>query len=225
MGKAVYFKGILLRDALRWWYPVPAATGLTRAQGLFQQFGKIVPDSPAIFEDIVVKTEVEPVTALTGISRQATLHLALAQLRARLAAAADSLGSLAWIDDTDRVATVTGGPYSAGSPVAVSHGTPGGSWTPATNYYVLVRDPTTHAGFVAEIEGVGAGTVTLTLEEAITAGWEIHDVLMHYDEVGYDRMNPGEPQQTAEDVWRSLCEFYFVAAEDLVYASVYEVSA
>ena len=224
MSKVVLWNGVLLWQSLRWWDPQDNRTGAMARQGVFQTRVKNVPDSPNFDGVITVRTCIDKVTPLPGISAQGTFRIGMDQVAARLRGGGSSLGDLAWVDDVSRLASVVGGPYPSPGPSVVTVSPPGGGWSPTAGHYVVLRNPTTQEGLVAVIEAVGASTITVTHDgHTITSDWEVSDVLMHWPDAGYLRHIAGEPQNSGADTFRSNVSWVFACSSDLVYPPGYEV--
>jgi len=222
VAKAVYFKGVRLWENLRYWTGAAQRTGEMTFQGVKQTNVSLNPESPNFNREITVHTTIAPVTAVDDLSVQATVHAALLQEEKRLLAVADSLGDLAWVEDTDQKASVSGA-ETAGAGVQVEHGATGGSWTTEAGHYVLVRQPSTGLGFVSIINSRAAGYVNIDLDVDIDATWDIVNIAMHFPDVAYQRMDPGAPNQVGDDKWRADVVYLFQSATDPVFASDYNI--
>lgn len=222
MAKAVYFHGVRLWENLRYWTVSASRQGEMAFLGVKQSLSSLNPESPNFIRDINVFCEVAPVSATDDLSVQATIHAALMQKETQLIGVADELGDLSWVEDITQKGNVSGS-ETAGSAVVVEHGALGGSWTSEAGHYVLVRNPSTGAGFVSVIQARAAGSVTIDLDVDITSAWDLVNVAFHLPSVAYLRMDPGAPNQAADDKWRSSVGYVFQGAADPVFATDYNI--
>ena len=222
VAKACFFGGIRLWDCLRYWVQAPARTGTARAQGVFQRRGLLVPDSPNVFRDLRVRCTIDPVVPVGDLSAQGTLYVGLAQMDAALVQASSEPAELTWVEDDARLASVTGGPYAPSASVVVPHTAPGGGWSPVAGHYLLFRNPTSRDGFVAFCEAEDGSSVTVTIPVQIDSSWELIDAPFYWPSTIYERMNPGEPENTGGDFFRANVEYSFSSSDDLIYPPDYE---
>lgn len=209
--RAVYFKGIHLWQHFQYWTPIGARGDDTQHLGVGRLRELNNPRSPNFGSDIEVHTHVDKTDAHGDLSLATTLELLWLQLAEELQDNAASLGDLAWVDDPDRKADVTVGPYAPGSNVPITHGALGGSWAPAVGRYVLLRKPTTGEGFTTTLTAVGAGTVTLAaVPVQIDSAWDMLDAQIVLPDVVYHSMDPGSALDAGDrEDWRPDVAFQF----------------
>lgn len=193
--RAAYFKGCHLWEHWDDWGPQAQRTGDSRHMGVAQVWGYTEPGSPNFQREIPVKTYIEPMTGTADLDPETSLDTLLVQIEDELVSLSKTKGALAYAMDSDQKADVTGGPYAAAG--VITHGAVGGSWTPAIGHLVLVRKPTTGAGFCCSISAVSAG-VSMTLAaltnqtwESIDSTWDIVYVQQVFTLTSFEHMNRG----------------------------------
>lgn len=224
MTRAVYYKGVRLWQHLQWIDPNASRTGASRKMGVTRTNGKLEPSSPNWIRDLSVYCQIDPVTALSGLTDPATLYASMLHEEARLIAVSKTVGSLAYVESLEQKADVSAS-FAAGSQV-VTHGALGGSWTPAASKYVLFRKPSSGLGFVALATAVNPGvSITATLTEAIDNTWDVVNVQLHWGNVEFERMVKGRPnKEEGLDNWRADVEYVFSGEADATLASAYTPS-
>ncbi len=98
-------------------------------------------------------------------------------------------------------------------------GAAGGGWVPAGGRYVLFRKPSTGAGFVTAIIGVGSGTLTADLAEDIDATWDVVDVRIAIPDVQYQSLDPGRPDDGGHERWRPRVVYRFTGGGEPLIAA------
>jgi hypothetical protein len=224
--KVAYFNGVRLWQVFKHWKPSIARGAQTRKMGVSRVLGKQNPHSPNFIYEIEVHTTVEPVTAISGLGRQETFNLQMLKVEKTLIDASANLGYLAWVPDSE--ATIT--PTSVSNPGAYP-GTAtvnyGGSpaFTPAVGQYVLLRNPSTGAGFVTLIAsggGAGPGAFTCVIPEAISTSWRVLLTAAHFTDVVFDALQGWESVTQAEDRHAFDVAYIFSSAAHPLWASAYD---
>lgn len=172
--RAAYHHGVLLWEALQEITGWAERGGSMEHEGVRQLRKKANPQSPNFGRPVVVRTVVEErsETVAPGYETETALDNTLYAVEARLMAVADEKGPLVLCENDARVASVSGS-VSPAAGATVSHGTPGGGWTPAAGDLVLFRRPDTNEGFTSTIQSVGSGTVVCTVTVALTTAWRM----------------------------------------------------
>ena len=73
------------------------------------------------------------------------------------------------------------------------------------------------------INSRAAGYVNIDLDVDIDATWDIVNVAFHFPDVAYIRMDAGEPNQAADDKWRSNVVYLFQGGTDPLFATDYNI--
>ncbi len=224
MKRVAYFKGVQLWEHFQE-LEGPAERGeLGQNLGIHQTWAVQFGDSPNFSRpELRVSCVVGPVEPYDDLPERATLDLVIAQVEAALVAGGATAGDLAIAYDAYRRAQVdNAGPYAAGTAVAVGHDGEQGGWIPAVGKYVLVRNPSTGAGWVSEIKGVASGQLNLDLEAQIDEDWEIVSVQIWYADVWYVRQAVGE-RDPEQDAFRRGVDYSFAGASNPITAAAHAV--
>lgn len=223
--RGFYFKGCRLWERGEEWHSVPSRSDGSGALGARRKYATKSGHAPNWQREVVVTTIVEEVTAQADLDQHDTLDVIARRIEERLIALSQTPGDLARVADVSQRANVTGGPYSAGSGVVVSHDTPAGSWTPTAGRLVLFRNPSTRAGFVATISSTGSGTITCDLDEDVSTAWDVLPVVAVYPDVHFENVDPGRAElDRATDRWRPGLEFTFSSRSDSENATAHDVA-
>jgi len=199
-NKVVYFNGVRLWENLKHWKPTLVRTGSSRKGGASRRLGKLNPRSPNFFYEVMVHTDVKPVLAYSDLGRQETFNLQMLQVQQDLVEQSNALGYLAWCQDDAEVLTIGAPITMPGSfPGAGAWGYSGGGYTPAAGQYALLRDPTSGDGFVTLLTGAGAGTATGSVQQTVSAGWEMIRVRFFFPNAVFVGMGGWETVTQAED--------------------------
>lgn len=216
----------------------PATGAEVRKAGLSRTRGLINPRSPNFTSTVVVATTILPIggdvpnakPALSGYNRQTTRMIYLLKTLKQLRDQSANYGDVAWVEDEDEVATITGGPYTGVAPVALS--APG--FTPASGGLVLWRNPANGDGFVTSTIGWSGGALTThlqsyTLERSrttglpimadrtITSSWLCYRVGYYWERSSPILMDDPPAPSRAEDKYSINVTWQFVTEADAQY--------
>lgn len=208
---AFFYGGIRLADNAKGWRPSPSRGDQGQQQGVTRRYAYLLPDSPNWTHDLDVETDVAPVSARSGLDKRTTLAIDQSTIQADLMALSQSgLWDVSWCADDTRKGNVTGA-FAAGVR-DVSHDALGGSWVTTAGDYLLLRNPTTGAGYCLQIQSRTAGTVRLSLPVAITTDWDIVDIQAFYPFMMFVRMDPGTypSGDPVADTFRPEAHYLFV---------------
>lgn len=220
-NKVVYFKGVRLWENLKHWKPTPVRTGNTRKGGTSRRLGVLNPRSPNFFYEIMVHTDVKPVTVVSDLGYQETFNLQMLQEQAALIAVSQSLGDLSWCQDDTEYVTVSAVTMPGSYPGAGVWSYTGSGFTPAAGQYVLMRNPTTGAGFVTLLTSGGAGSAGGSVSEAVAVGWEMVKIRFYFPNTAFVTMGGWETALQAEDRHAFDVVYSFESTSHAVYASGY----
>jgi hypothetical protein len=150
----------------------------------------------------------------------------------RLVEQSISYGDISWVVDEDQVLDVSGA-ETGGANVVVEVDDYSG-FTPVVGQYVLLRNPVTGDGFVAEVEAVGAGApynITVDLQQTdvnrntedvnITSAWKVYLTAYHFPMAVFMRSQWTEVPSQAEDKYAFHVSYQFQAESDVVYKASY----
>jgi len=225
--RGAYWQGVRLWEAFQRIDASAQASTSVLHQGVDRQYAARNADSHNFTRPIRVETVVPADKTDSGdLPDWLVVRIQLLDVERDLISIADSTpqGPLSICQDVDRKADVSGGPYS-GNAQTISHGTAGGSWTPTAGRKVLVRKPSSGEGFVATIDSVGSGTVTLDVPSGytVTSDWDLVDVQLVFPDCAYRTMSGGDPSEW-EEVGIPKVAYDFDCESDPAWATAHDQS-
>ena len=220
--RAIYFGGVRLWEVFQSMTLSPASSPSMQS-GLGREFSNPVPYSPNTVSGVSIETFINPVDAIDDLSREQTLQVTLLKMAALMADLQSSgqTHPVCSVDDTDRSAGVSGGPYAPGSGVSVLIDAPGGGWHPTANRYVLVRQPQSGVGFAALMTTATDSAIRIDLPVQIDATWVVLDCQWYVPSCVFQSFSPGTPNLDA-DVYRDGVDYSFEAYASPVYSDDYD---
>lgn len=218
----------------------PATGAETRKSGLSRTRGLMNPRNPNFTSTISVSTTVLPIdgdtpnskAAFSGYTRQATRMIYILKTLKQLRDQSMSFGDVAWVEDEDEYASITGGPYTGATGVTLS--APG--FTPASGDYVLWRNPATGDGFVTAVAGYAGSVLSTTLQSytlerdrttglpilqdrTITSSWLCYRVAYYWPRSSPILMDDPPAPARAEDKYAMNVSWQFVSETDAVFST------
>lgn len=227
---AAFFKGTWLWEHAAPWDPRAERGASGRHFGATQKFIDHRGESPNFNRQIRVPTVIAPEGGRSDLEPETAMMILLADLEDELIDASDSPGPLCWAQNQEDRATVIGSHAASGA--NVTHGAVGGNWSRTAGQYVLCRQPTSGAGFLAvagTVDSGGDDRVILTEAEAGTwqtldATWELRYVQIAFLKAEFQRMSATNPQRLSTKAYRMQVEYLFDVAEATLWASMHAPS-
>lgn len=220
-NKVAYFNGIRLWENLKHWKPTPARSGSTRKTGTSRKRGRLMPHSPNFFYDIVVNTDVKPVTAVSDLGRQESFNLQMLQVQKTLIDASAEVGYLSWCQDSDEYVTVATATNPGSFPGAGTGTFTGAGFVPAVGQHVLLRNASTGVGFCTELTAAGAGTFGASFVSAVSAAWEMRLVRYYFPDTAFVTVGGWDTASQAEDRHAFNVAYYFESESHPIYKAGY----
>lgn len=226
--RGAYWQGVRLWEVFQTIDPWATRTTDVLHLGVERQYAARNADSPNFTRPVRVRTVVEANKEGTvDIPAWVAIRIQLADVEKDLVAVAIDTpqGDLSITYDTARKADVTGGPY-AGAGQVIAYSNLGGGWVPTAGRKVLVRNPATGAGFVADIDAVVAGTsITIDVPTgySVTSVFDIVDVQLIYPDCAYRSMDGGSPEDW-EEIGIPSVVYEFDCESDPEWSSDYDMS-
>lgn len=238
---AVFFNGVRCWQYAKCIRVAPSGNTNSAKAGVSRRRGRINQRSPNFIYQITVPAYMPPIdgdhagskSALTGASRQVTRQIYIGKTLEFFidnSGEDKGLGRLAWVQDDTEKLTVTGGPYSGDNQV-ISY--TGSGFTPASGDIVVIRSPSTSAGFVGSVEAIGTGTITVDCKTygaerdangdpervsvTVSSGWEIYKAQYYYDRVQFQQMQDQEVGNMVEDKTIMDVRYLFQSEAGIVY--------
>lgn len=232
MSTACYYNGVRLWQNGMTLRANPRTMVQNTKAGLARKKGRLYPRSPNSMYEIQVMTSIPPVTEIdTTVGRQATHHLYMLQTQKALVDQARAFGYVSWVVDDafkNDVSSVAGTGASAVITLSSFAG-----FTPTVGCYVLVRNPTTGAGFVSPVTVVGSGppyTIAVacqapdldrTLQDVtVTSAWDVLLTAYHFPYSQYMQVGWTETPSQGEDK-HGTAQWRFISESDVVYDTSY----
>lgn len=219
--KAVFFKGLRLHHSFRQWNPSTGGEA-ARVPGVLRKNAVLFPYSPSYTWSVDVDCWVDPIYSAVDADVDVfdTVQLALLQMHKDLIDhSAAGFGSLAYVQDTDRVSSVNG-VVSVG--LAVIPLTSEG-FTPVAGRYVLLVDPTSGEGGVVQVVSYSSPNLTVNLPASIGAldtDWKVYDIAVHWPNARFLNMTHGAPIGVGRH--RESVIYSFECQEQPIIASDYQ---
>jgi hypothetical protein len=232
-AKCFYWHGIKILGSLQAWKPFAIPQSAVERAGTDRTLGAINPRSRNFLYEITTRTSLAPQSSLVlgtslDIGPQGVMNLTFLQWQALMVSLGKTLGPLSWCEDVTEVITPTsvGAPGAYPGTVTINYAVSG--FTPAAGMDVLLRNPTSGAGWVGRIGAVGAGTFTvLNCPSAAylpTTSWRAVLIRFYFPDTLFMGGVEYENETQVDDKWIPQLTTRFKSQAHPVYPAAYTIT-